>query len=247
MPVFESVVVLVGRVVRDQRSQRQRRAVRGIRVGEGLADALAQGRLVVFERQHVVGALLDDLTGDRRLAAHRVQRDDRVLEVEQPQQDWDRRDLVRLRVDRRLGDDQIVGRRPGADQMERALPTPPIVRPPQRLAIHGDDLFARCADDGCDPGQEAAAQLLRVQSRKHPAKRVVRGDPARQRQERPQPRFLRTPKRRHMHPVVGPADHRTQRDRHDVDEAMLLQVVASRILQRPEMLADARRRQLRHR
>src|SRR3954447_23850056 len=53
---------------------------------EAIVNVLAQVRLVVLDRQDVVAAAGDDLGGDLLLAAHRVDRYQGPLEVEQLQQ-----------------------------------------------------------------------------------------------------------------------------------------------------------------
>jgi hypothetical protein len=205
--------------------------------------------VVVLERQDVVGALLDDLAGDGGLAPHRVNSDGRPLQGEQPEQGRDRGDLVRLLCGRDLAEHQPGLGCPGADQVERPLASPTIVRPPQRLPVDGHDLLAQAArlcahgrlpDDGTDPVQEAAPQLVRVEQAEHPPERVVRGDPVRQRQECPQPGLLRLAVRRHRHPVVGPTDHRAQCDRQDVEQPMLTPPLGARVRDRREVLTDAR-------
>ena len=50
------------------------------RIVEEAAHVIVQRLLVALERQHVIGALIDNLLGDLALAAHRVGRDDAALE-----------------------------------------------------------------------------------------------------------------------------------------------------------------------
>ena len=42
---------------------------------------LVQARLIAFEGEQIIGALVDDALGDLLLRSHRVDRDDRALEV----------------------------------------------------------------------------------------------------------------------------------------------------------------------
>ncbi len=62
--------------------------------GEVVGNQGVQGRVVLLEGQHVVAAPRPDAAGDGSLAAHRVDRDDRAVEVEDLQQRRDRDDLV---------------------------------------------------------------------------------------------------------------------------------------------------------
>src|ERR1700736_4605093 len=67
---------------------------------ETVLDVLVQVRLVVLDREEVTPTTGDDLGGDLPLASHRVDRHQRTGKVEQLQQSWDRRDLIRLLIDR---------------------------------------------------------------------------------------------------------------------------------------------------
>ena len=58
----------------------------GAEVQEGVPDRGAQRGLVLLDREQVVGPALHDLVGDRRLAAHRVDRHQRPVEREHVQQ-----------------------------------------------------------------------------------------------------------------------------------------------------------------
>jgi len=60
---------------------------------DGSDDRLMPRVLVPLQRQHVVPLAVDDLGGDRLLRPHRVDGDDRPLDVHQPQDFGDRRDL----------------------------------------------------------------------------------------------------------------------------------------------------------
>ena len=63
-------------------------------VGEEKRGVHVQARLIAFEGEHVMGALVDDAPGDLLLRSHRVDGDDRALEVEHIQEFGNRRDLV---------------------------------------------------------------------------------------------------------------------------------------------------------
>ena len=103
------------------------------RVAEGQLHLVMQCRVVLFERQRVVPALLDDLGRNRGLAAQRVDGHQAPGRVEQAQQQGDGGDLVRLVIHRHLPEHQPARPRPGAHQVQRRLPVGPIVRAPQRL------------------------------------------------------------------------------------------------------------------
>ncbi len=59
-------------------------------------DSFVQAGLVGFERQHVIGLLVDDLGGDLALAAHGVESDNGAVDGQHVQQIGDGDDLVRL-------------------------------------------------------------------------------------------------------------------------------------------------------
>jgi len=71
-------------------------------VGEEQRRVLVQARLIAFEGEHVIGALVDDALGDLFLCPHRIDRDDRALEIEHVQEFRDRGGLVGFSVDRAL-------------------------------------------------------------------------------------------------------------------------------------------------
>jgi hypothetical protein len=59
-------------------------------------DRLVQRLLVALQRQDIIRLARDYLLGDRLLRPHRVDRDDGTLDVHQPEEFGDRRDLVRF-------------------------------------------------------------------------------------------------------------------------------------------------------
>jgi len=82
-----------------------RRAVGGAnRIGEEQRRVLMQARLIAFEREHIIRALVGDAPSDLLLRPHRVDRHNRALEVEHVQEFRDRRDLVGLSIDGSLGE-----------------------------------------------------------------------------------------------------------------------------------------------
>lgn len=68
----------------------------GTGLGEHLGDRGVRRRMVVLQRQRVIGTLADDLGGDGGLAAQRVDGHRRPAQVEQPHQGGDGGDLVGL-------------------------------------------------------------------------------------------------------------------------------------------------------
>jgi hypothetical protein len=68
----------------------------------GFKDALdfrPQMRLIVLQRQNVIGSLLTNLLSDLLLRPHRVDRHDAALERKQVQQFGDRPNLIRFLID----------------------------------------------------------------------------------------------------------------------------------------------------
>jgi len=152
--------------------------------------------------------LRDDLAGDGGLAAQRIERHRRPREVQHAQQRRDGGERIRLLRDRDLAKDQPTVAGPGADQVHGRLPAPAVVRPTQRLPVEGHDLPGGIRHRRPHPGQETRLECLGIQRREDPPERVVAGEPARQRQEGPQPRLLRLGKGDHAHEALRAADDR---------------------------------------
>lgn len=190
------------------------------RRGKQGLDILMQRALIACERPHVVGLLRHNRAGHLPLAAHGVTGHETALPRQHLPQGRQRRDRVRRRRDRDLAQPPPVGRRPGADQMQRSRAALAVMGAAPARAIDGDHLPRRLHRAGGHPGQKAALKLGRVQRREHPTEGVVRRNAVGQRQERAQPRPLRRAECRDRHPAVRAADHATERDRDDVEQLM---------------------------
>jgi hypothetical protein len=57
-------------------------------------NVIAQGPLIAFQSEDIIGLLLDDLARDGALAAHRVNGDDRAFDRQEVEQLRDRDNLV---------------------------------------------------------------------------------------------------------------------------------------------------------
>jgi len=204
-----------------------------LRVGE-------QALLVALERAHIVPAPVDDGPGDGGVAAHRVDGHDAAFQRQQPKHLRQRAQLARLVRHRPLREHQPRPGRPRAHQAQRRLARAPVVRPPRLLAIDGDHLRLnpRRRMHARDPAPETRRDAVGVQRREHAPERVVRGDALRQLQERGQPRPLGLAELLHLDPPVGPTDRRTQRDREDRDQGMVLRAFHARVVQGREVCRD---------
>src|SRR5262245_49619776 len=114
-------------------------------------DALdfgAQSRMIILERQHVIGTLFANLFGYLLLRAHRVNRHYATLDMEQAQQFGDSRDLIRLPIDFDLSESQTIAPGPGADQMDRVLSNSPVMRAAQGLDVNCNHLYI-CLRSDC--------------------------------------------------------------------------------------------------
>ena len=127
-----------------------------------LAYGLEGAAVIGLERQEVVGAPGPDPLGDGLLAAHRVQRHDAALEPQGVEQLRDRRDLVRLAVDRALAERQPVLARPGADQVQRPALVAAAAGAPHRLAVDRHHLALDPVRQGLRPAGEAGLERVRV-------------------------------------------------------------------------------------
>ena len=208
----------------------------GLGIRERLDDIVVKGLLILFERQDVVGILLDDLLGNLPLAAHRIDRDDAAGDCQSVQEFGNRSDLIRLVVDLDLGQNEAIGARPSRDHMDGGFAVGPIVGATHRLTVDGDDLGGE--DLGCrlHPSNEARLELLGVESGEDPIEGVVGGNPVGQVEKALQPRFLRLPEQRDLVPAFRPTNHRTQGDDENRHQRMEFGSLDPRIFQRGKVL-----------
>src|SRR3954447_23479982 len=188
---------------------------------EVLAYRLEGAAVVGLERQEVVGVPGPDPLGGGLLAAHRVQRDDAALEPQGVGQLRDRRDLVRLAVDRALAERQPALARPGADQVQRPALVAAAAGPADGLAVDRDHLALGPDRQRLRPAAEAGLERVRVDQHEDPSERVVRGDAVRQLEEGLEPGPLAPPVELDVLPALGAGDHGTDRDREDVDQLVI--------------------------
>src|SRR5579883_2390356 len=108
-----------------------------------------EGFLILLECQDVVSPLLDNLSGDLALAAHRVDCDNAASDGQYAQEFRDSGDLVGFVVDLDLGQDETIGARPRRDHMDRGFPVGTVAGTAHRFAIDGDDLGGRTWATAC--------------------------------------------------------------------------------------------------
>jgi len=85
----------------------------GLLLGDEDLDILAQRALIAFEREDVIGLVINDLLGDVALTAHGIDAHDRALNRQQIQQFGDRDDFVRLLRHFDLPEHEALARREG--------------------------------------------------------------------------------------------------------------------------------------
>ena len=82
---------------------------------------LGQQALVVFDRQHVVGFLGDDLLGDLALATHGIDGHHGPSQLQRIEQLGNGRDFIGFFLHLALPEHQVVGAGPGRNQMHELL------------------------------------------------------------------------------------------------------------------------------
>src|SRR3954470_3616016 len=118
---------------------------------------VAAGRAKIgLEHQQVIGTPVEDLAGDRLLAAHGIQRHDAVRQGQRLEQRRDRGDLVRLAIDLTLAKSQTLLTGPGADQVQR--PLGPAEGAAQGFAVNRHDFPIEGLGKGLSPGAEAGLE-----------------------------------------------------------------------------------------
>jgi len=107
---------------------------------EKINHRFVQMALVSLQRNQVISFLINDLRRHFLLTAHGVQRHDAALDIEQPQQFRQHRDLVTLvrGVDRSKDDSALVAER--VDDVERAVPLA-LATAPAALPVNRDQPF----------------------------------------------------------------------------------------------------------
>ena len=112
------------------------------RAGEIALRLGAQGRLVILERKQVIGAGVDDLLGDRRIAGDGVDGNQGAVEVELFQQLRDNDDLIGFLVDGLLAENQLGVGGEGREEMQRPLVGVAIMAAPRGFAVNGHEIGA---------------------------------------------------------------------------------------------------------
>lgn len=123
-------------ILLDRLGKGMGRLVRGsLKQAKEITDGSSQTRLVVLDRQDVVGFLVADRLGDGGLGAQRIDGDDAALQRQGGQEFGNRRLLVRFLRRRALPQHQPRPSHQGADQMQgRGID---LLRSPTGLAVDG--------------------------------------------------------------------------------------------------------------
>jgi hypothetical protein len=190
------------------------------------SDVRFEAALVAFDRQHIVAALVDDLRRDGFLRAHRIDADDRIFDIYQVQQQWDRRDLVGLFRRRYLAQSQPLLAGPDTHQMQGAelmllimRPTP--VRPTQCLAVDAQELRSRRTHQRVQPLGKTTLKRLRLQPLQHTPDAVPGRNAVGQFQRLLQPVLSTVGPGENRCRTVRSGQHATHRNCHDINQQML--------------------------
>lgn len=132
---------------------------------EKVLDALPQGTLMAGETQDLVAALGDEVRGAGALAAPGIKGHHGTLAFQHRPQFGNRGEFVGFLLSRFLAQHQAVATRPGADQVQRATPTPAVRRAPRRLAVQRHDLAPRSARHGQCPTAATRPKALGREAR----------------------------------------------------------------------------------
>ena len=173
-----------------------------------------------LERQDILAALADDLSGDSALAVERVGGDGPTLEREQPSSlgtaviSFDLPSTASWPSTRRCSQAQALtmcrGESLAAVSNERQRVLPSIATTPGRSgkALH--------------EGGEAGPELLGIEPAKDPAEGVVAGHAVRQAEELPQEGPLHPPEQRHVGTALAAAEHSAQSNQQDFQKQVAL-------------------------
>ncbi len=136
--------------------------------------------MIVFDGERIIASVIDDFLGDRLLATHRVDGDNRAQRVHHVKKLRNRGDLVGLRVDRDLAERQAMLGSPCTDDMKCVRLVDVGVGTSRSLAIDLDEdrtfFVSVLSGQAADSAKQCRLKLIGLDQRKHPANRVVRRD-----------------------------------------------------------------------
>ena len=158
------------------------RGLRHDRIGSGMgvigSIVKKRSRKAVSLRQHIIAALIHDLSGDRALAIERVRRDNRAFQRQQLQKFRNGGDLIGFAIDGELAQHKPLIGRPCADEMERRFLGGTVEGASQRLAVYGDNALDRLGEFP-DEDKEAGVELDGIEQAEDAAEGVWLGMPCR--------------------------------------------------------------------
>src|SRR5919202_2070357 len=146
--------------------------VPGLLLGGKDLDILPQRGLIAFQRQDVIGLLVDNFLCDLTLAADGVDRDDRPLDRQPVEKLRDRDDLIGLFRHLDLAEDETLACGKGRNQVDRSLAAARVAGPAHGLAINRNDAL-RQSGQGGHPRNKAALELLSIESGQKVAEVIV--------------------------------------------------------------------------
>ena len=149
------------------------------RVPEITFDIGFERGLISFEREEIIGAMVDDLVGDFDLATHGVDGDERAVELpgvgELVEQLGDCSDFIGLFRNGKLRQSQPGVGGVGAQRMQRFQPLAFVVGAPRGLAVDGDEVVAIRPERG-DPALKTTPEQDRIDTVYEIAQPALAGD-----------------------------------------------------------------------
>jgi hypothetical protein len=159
---LDAAMIGIGRLMGGPASRGAIFEAGGALLAEEIGDVAMKSRLVVLERQQVIGAPVANSGGDLLLAADGIDGDDGALEIQQREKLGDGGDLVLLGADGELTQHQALPGRPGRDHVDRPPAVAAIERTSQRLAVNRHDL-PDVLLQRCRPGDEGRFETLPIE------------------------------------------------------------------------------------
>ena len=203
----------------------------------------AERALVAFHGQHVVAAAVDDFLGDFFLASHGVDRDDGSAQFQHFQQLGNRRDFVRLGINRNLPQRQTLLSGPGANQMQRMLAMLRAARSSQGFSVDGHEprppLVVAMVCERSNPIQESELELVRLNERQNAADGVVRRRPVFQADELSEPGCFLTGEVHDLRGSVATRDGRGDAKKQDINQLVSFGSIDARIVDRGKRLRES--------
>ena len=198
-------------------------------------DGLAQGRLVLIDREDVIGAVAHDLLRNRGLTVHRIDGHDGPADLQEAQQPGDARDVVGFLRGDNLPQGHFLRVRPGAHDIQCGPAIATIVRAAQAFAVDRHHFTVLDLCDGLRPGDEGFLERAGGNPRHHLTPKISGGDAVVIGRNRPSHTRSSRPEVGNDAPAIGAAHHGPDAQQQILFQGVEFVLVGAWVLDRRQM------------